>query len=419
MIETNKIEFKLLLNDNIEKEVVAFLNSDIGGVIYIGVDDNGKIVGVNNIDEISRRVKDKIKNNIRPSTLGLFEIIILAEEDKNYIQLVISSGNQKPYYIRKYGMSSEGCYFRVGTSTEKMTDVMIMELFQKREKRTLINTISPIQTLSFDYLFRKYIEKGYEIGDNLLKQLEFYTDDNKFNYAAFLFSDQNNLIFQYARYKGDDVFDLVEQKTFTNQSIIKTTIELLELLVSHNTTYTKITATTREEIQKFSDIAIRELVINAMVHNDYRTNGLPTFEEFSNRFEISSFGGLPQGFTKEDFLAGYSLPVNPVLIRVFRDLGLAERLGTGIRRVLKFYPKEIFRFSPNFIRVSIPFKTSIIDKPKDVLTLLKENPYLTRKELALLLTKSESSIYRELSSLEENGLIKRVGSNKNGYWKIL
>lgn len=300
-----------------------------------------------------------------------------------------------------------------------MTDVMIMNLFQKREKRTLVNTISPIQTLSFDYLFRKYIDKGYEIGDNLLNKLEFYNDDNKFNYIAFLFSDQNNLIFQYARYKGDDVFDLVEQKTFTNQSIIKITIELIELFNSHNMTYTKIIANGREEIQKFNEIALREIVVNAIVHNDYSTNGMPTFEVFSNRFEISSFGGLPQGFTKEDFLAGYSLPVNPILIRVFRDLGLAERLGTGIRRVLKFYPKEIFRFSPNFIRVSIPFKTSIIDKPKDVLTLLKENPYLTRKELASLLTKSESSIYRELSSLEENGLIKRVGSNKNGYWEIL
>lgn len=61
-----------------------------------------------------------------------------------------------------------------------MSDAMIIDLFQKREKRTLINTISPIQLLSFDYLFRKYIDKGYEIGDNLLKQLEFYTDDNKF-----------------------------------------------------------------------------------------------------------------------------------------------------------------------------------------------------------------------------------------------
>ena len=77
-----------------------------------------------------------------------------------------------------------------------MSDTMIIDLFQKREKRTLINTILPIQLLSFDYLFRKYIDKWYEIGDNLLKQLEFYIDDNKFNYAAFLFSDQNNLIFQ-------------------------------------------------------------------------------------------------------------------------------------------------------------------------------------------------------------------------------
>ena len=95
--------------------------------------------------------------------------------------------------------------------------------------------------------------------------------------------------------------------------------------------------------------------------------------------EISSFGGLPEGFSREDFLNGYSLPVNPELIRVFRDLGLAERLGTGIRRVLKFYPKEIFRFSANFLRVNVPFERPIPsysqtgNKPKPSLyELLKE-----------------------------------------------
>ncbi len=420
MIETERIEFKKNLNDKLEKEVVGFLNTKHGGMIYIGIDADGKVVGVSDIDKTELEIKDRIKQNISPSTTGLFEIITLEEADKRYIQIIISGGNQQPYYIKKFGMSSEGCYIRIGTSVEKMTDDLIMDLFQKREKKILTNILSPIKQLTFDFLIEKYREKGYEIGKNLLQQLEFYTMDNQFNYVAFLFSEQNNLLFQYARYSNEDVFDLIEQKTFTNQSILKSALEIIDFLQMRNITYTKIVPNGREDIKKFNPIALREIVVNAIVHNDYRTNGLPTFEEFPNRFEISSFGGLPNGFTREDFLNGYSLPVNPTIIRIFRDLGLAERLSTGIRRVLKYYPKEIFKFSPNFIRVNIPFKTTNdIDEQPTILNLLKNNPYLTRKELAKSLAKSESTVYRELALLEKNGYIKRIGSNKNGFWKVI
>lgn len=420
MIETERIEFKKILNDKLEKEVVGFLNTRHGGMIYIGVDDDGKVIGVNDIDKVELEIKDRIQQNISPSTIGLFEIITLEEDNKRYIQIIVSGGNQQPYYIKKFGMSSEGCYIRIGTSVEKMTDDLIMSLFEKREKKILTNILSPIKQLTFDFLIEKYKEKGYEIGENLLQQLEFYTENNEFNYVAFLFSEQNNLLFQYARYSNEDVFDLIEQKTFTNQSILKSALEIIDFLQMRNITYTKIVPNGREDIQKFNPIALREIVVNAIVHNDYRTNGMPTFEEFPNRFEISSFGGLPNGFTREDFLNGYSLPVNPTIIRIFRDLGLAERLGTGIRRVLKYYPKEIFKFSPNFIRVNIPFKmTNEIDERPTILNLLKNNPYLTRKELANLLDKSESTVYRELTLLEKNGYIERIGSNKTGFWKVI
>ena len=420
MIETERIEFKKILNDKLEKEVVGFLNTRHGGMIYIGVDDDGKVIGVNDIDKVELEIKDRIKQNISPSTIGLFEIITLEEDNKRYIQIIVSGGNQQPYYIKKFGMSSEGCYIRIGTSVEKMTDDLIMSLFQKREKKILTNILSPIKQLTFDFLIEKYKEKGYEIGENLLQQLEFYTENNEFNYVAFLFSEQNNLLFQYARYSNEDVFDLIEQKTFTNQSILKSALEIIDFLQMRNITYTKIVPNGREDIQKFNPIALREIVVNAIVHNDYRTNGMPTFEEFPNRFEISSFGGLPNGFTREDFLNGYSLPVNPTIIRIFRDLGLAERLGTSIRRVLKYYPKEIFKFSPNFIRVNIPFKmTNEIDERPTILNLLKNNPYLTRKELANLLDKSESTVYRELTLLGKKGYIERIGSNKTGFWKVI
>ena len=425
MFENEVIEFKEKLNDRLEREVVAFLNTTHGGSIYIGIADDGTAVGVDGLDSKQKEIKDRLKNNISPSTVGLFEIATPVIDVKQCIQVIVSGGNQQPYYIKKFGMSTEGCFFRVGSTTEKMTDGMIMELFQKRSKETLTSRRSPRQDLSFNYLRQHYVEKGYEVGDNFLIQLELYTEEDEFNYLAYLLSDQNCLKYQYARYDGDDVFNLVEHKEFGNQSILKTTSDILEFIQNRNSTFSQITATGRTDRNKFNAIAMRELIVNAIVHNNYLSNGLPAFEEFSNRFEISSFGGLPEGFSQEDFLNGYSLPVNPELIRVFRDLGLAERLGTGIRRVLKFYPKEIFRFSSNFLRVNLPFERPITsyermrEEPKtSLMNLLKEEPGITRAYAAERLGISESSVYRELKRLEETGKIRREGSKKNGRWVV-
>jgi predicted HTH transcriptional regulator len=137
---------------------------------------------------------------------------------------------------------------------------------------------------------------------------------------------------------------------------------------------------------------------------------------------------LPDGFTKDDFLRGYSLPVNPELIRVFRDLGYAERLGTGIRRVLRFYPKEIFGFSPSFLRVNVPFgKRNVIadSAPRNdsikvrAVEAIKSNPSISRKELGVTLGKSESTAYRLLNELKEDGVIVREGGNRTGSWVVV
>ncbi len=421
MKETERIEFKAELNEKFEKEIVAFLNSGKGGSLYIGLDDDGKPVGMKNIDLVERQIKDRIKNNISPDTLGLFEIVTPRTED--YVQVVVSGGNQKPYYIKRFGRCPEGCYLKIGPSVEKMSEEMILSLFQKREKRTLKNIESENQELTFIYLESKYREAGFGIGQNLLTQLELFTPHHRFNKLAYLLADQYASPIQYAKYSSDDVFNLVEQKTFVNQSLLKTTSEILDLLQSKNTVYTQITPTGRIDHQKFNPIALREIIVNALVHNDYRGEGVPTFEEFSNRFEISSLGGLPDGFTMEDFFGGYSLPTNPELIRVFRDTGFAERLGTGIRRVLKFYPREIFRFSPSFLRVNIPFykpteKAKKADIRSLILSLVKQKPSITRRELSAILHLSSSTVYRELSGLVKDGLIVREGSNKTGYWKI-
>ncbi len=95
--ETNRIEFKQQLTEDVEKEVVAFLNYHEGDLIYIGIDKKSNIVGVPDIDNIMLKVKDRLKNNIMPSCMGLFDIISEQHEGKNIIKVIVASGTEKPY----------------------------------------------------------------------------------------------------------------------------------------------------------------------------------------------------------------------------------------------------------------------------------------------------------------------------------
>ena len=100
MIENNRVEFKIKINDELEKEVVAFLNSREGGIIYIGVDKKGKVYQTPNLDQLQLKIKDRLKNNIAPSILGLFDVVIEEINSKKVIKIIIASGSEKPYYIK-------------------------------------------------------------------------------------------------------------------------------------------------------------------------------------------------------------------------------------------------------------------------------------------------------------------------------
>lgn len=137
MKETHRIELKRELTDNLEKEVVGFLNSREGGFIYLGVDDNGKVVGLDNLDKLQLQIKDRLRNNISPVCLGLFDVLEEEMEGKAIIKLIVASGPEKPYYLRKFGMSEKGSFIRIGTATEPMTARMIENMFTKRTRNSI------------------------------------------------------------------------------------------------------------------------------------------------------------------------------------------------------------------------------------------------------------------------------------------
>lgn len=108
--ETNRVEYKLKLTEGLEKEVVAFLNSREGGEIFIGVDKQGAVIGLDDLDGDMLKIKDRIRNSIVPSAMGLFDVQAEKESGKDIIKITIASGLEKLYYFRKYGMSEKGCF---------------------------------------------------------------------------------------------------------------------------------------------------------------------------------------------------------------------------------------------------------------------------------------------------------------------
>jgi predicted HTH transcriptional regulator len=442
MTENSRIEYKLELTNDLEKEVVAFLNSRTGGVIHLGVDDNGNPVGVENTDSVQLKIKHRLKNNIKPSCMGLFDIAVERIGNKNIIKIIVAGGYEKPYYIARKGMSEKGCFIRVGSAAEPMPVSMIENLFAKRTRNSIGNIVSRRQNLTFEQLKIYYEARGFKLNRNFAINLELLTTDGKYNYVAFLLSDENNVSFKFAKYSSLDRGDLVENEEYGYCSIIKATKSILDKIDLENTTFAEITPKQRIEQKKWNAIAIREAIVNAIVHNDYTREITPKFEIFPDRLEITSYGSLPEGLSQAEFFSGVSNPRNKELMRVFRDLEMVEHLGSGIPRILRAYSKESFLFMDNFLRTTF-YVDDVVNQYKErlgerleerlgerlgenlnknqqyIIEMISKNPYTTINELSKKIEISTTAIENNLKKLREKGLLKRIGSDKGGYWQII
>lgn len=379
--ETNRFENKEQLNEDFEQEVIAFLNYKEGGIIYVGINKNGQVVGVENTDLTQLQIKDRIKNNIQPSTLGLFDVTVETIDNKEVIKVIISSGTEKPYYLRKKGRTPEGCYIRVGSSKERMTERMIDDMYARRIKNTLKEIDSPRQELTFNQLKIYYEEHGLKLNDNFLQNLDLLTSEGKYNYNAFLLADENTVSIKLVRYLGTNKLELLENLEFGNRCLITATQRILDRLDVENTTYAKIEYFGRKEQEKIDSKALKEAVINAIVHNDYSYGNSPIIELYSDRIEITSAGGLPQELSQEEFLEGVTAPRNKELIRVFKDVDLIENIGSGVLRILDAYDKSCFKFMDHFLRVSFKYKENPFEynEKTDKITNKKTDKITTKK----------------------------------------
>jgi predicted HTH transcriptional regulator len=208
-----------------------------------------------------------------------------------------------------------------------------------------------------------------------------------------------------------------------------------------NKTFAKITTKERLEKRMVDGRALREAIINAIVHNDYTREVPPLFEIFSDRIVITSYGGLVRGLSQEEFFKGCSMIRNRELMRVFKDLELVEQLGSGMRRIMEVYDESIFEFTENFMFVTFPFAEgynenntansiteSITESITDSITVnelqkiiimqMQKNPKITTKMLAEILGIADRNVKNHIKVLKQAGIIDRFGSAKGGHWVV-
>lgn len=355
-IESEKLELKVQYTTEIKKEIVAFLNSD-GGTLVIGVDDDGKVVGVDNAKDIIERVSLMIHEAIKPDASLICAAGEYEEEGKTIVKVAIGRGVKKPYYIYEKGLKPSGVYLRINNTSQQASEYAIKQMIIESENRSYESLPSVVQDLTFDYL--EYAFKRAKI-ECKPKTLGFLDANGSYTNLALLLSDQCPFSLKVAVFDSDDKSRFQDRKEFEG-SLIRQADEAYEYLNLNNKTHGEYNGLLREDRREYNPLVLREGLLNAIIHRDYSLNGSILISIYKNRMEYISIGGLVSGMTYEDMMLGVSRSRNEKLANVFFKLKYVEAYGTGIEKIQGDYEhtglKPRFEVSDNGFLLVLPNKT--------------------------------------------------------------
>lgn len=199
------------------------------------------------------------------NTLGLsfIDMSIEINDGKQLVCIEVFSAWDKPYYISKFGMSPRGCYVRVGTAAEPMSQSQIELMFSKRVRNSMVSIPSPRNELTFNQLKIYYEEKNKQLNQRFLETLELFTPHKTPNYAAYLLADENGNSIKFAKYLNTTRVTLIENEEYGYCCLVKAFDRLFDRLMIENKTFAKITEKKRLERRMIEPTALREAVLNA------------------------------------------------------------------------------------------------------------------------------------------------------------
>ena len=433
-LESMNVELKEILTSELKKEVVAFANT-CDGIIYIGVNDKGEVIGVENSDDVIERAGASIRNAIKPDVSMYVTLNVEQVENKNIVVIRVQRGVSRPYYIAEKGLKPSGVYIRQGNSSVPASEDYIRQMIKETDGDSFEKLRSLNQELTFNYADMIFKNTDISFGDIQKKTLGIIGEDNLYTNLGLLLSDQCVHTLKIAIFEGKEKGIFKDRKEFKG-SLLKQITEAFEYIDLLNKTQATFEGLIRKDERDYPVEAIREALLNAVVHREYSFGASTLVNIYEDRIEFLSLGGIISGLSLEAVMLGVSQSRNEKLADVFYRLHLIEAYGTGIQKILLNYKnynlKPVFKAETGAFQVILPnihYQSEIeeniekqplvlADEYKKIINFLEQGTK-SRKEIQEHIELSQSKIITMLRELLSLGLIVKIGNGKNTkYQKI-
>lgn len=439
--ESETVELKEIVVEDIKKEIIAFANT-LGGKLYIGVKDDGTIVGLADPDSTALQISNMVRDSIKPDMTMFLHYETVEIENKKIIEVDIQRGTHRPYYLARKGMRSEGVFVRHGYSSASATDTSIRQMIKETDGESFEKMRSLNQELTFDAAKMEFKTKQLIFSPVQMRTLKMINEESLYTNLALLLSDQCTHTIKTAVFQGSDQTILKDRKEFKG-SLFKQMNDVYTYINYFNQTHSIFEKLNRIDTRDYPEIAIREALLNLIVHRDYAYSASALISIYANKIEFISIGGLPIGIEYEDIMLGISVCRNNALADIFYRLQLIEAYGTGIRKIMAAYDrtqkKPIIETTKNAFKIILPninyeemkeneYAIEVEEKPpvyngigfqeKAILKYIQTHEYITKNDVAKLLKVSPSTASRIIRKMIDEDMLKQHGKARSSYYYI-
>ena len=444
--ESETVELKEVFVDDIKKEIIAFANCN-GGKLYIGVQDDGIVLGLDDPDATALQISNMVRDAIKPDITMFLHYETLEENGKKIVAVDIQRGTDRPYYIAKKGMRPEGVYVRQGYSAVPATDAAIRQMIKETDGDRFEAMRSMNQELTFETTEKEFQLRKVEFGMQQMRTLKLIDQDGLYSNLAMLLSDQCVHTIKVAVFQGKDQTVFKDRREFAG-ALMKQMNDVYDYIDFHNQTHATIEKLLRIDVRDYPEIAVREALLNLLVHRDYAFSASALISIYEDRMEFVSIGGLMPGIDLEDVMAGISVCRNQALANVFYRLHLIEAYGTGISKIIGAYADEeekpVIETTRNTFKIILPNINAMREKVRisepeakeenpetnkedtqelsseeeQVLEYAGKHEDFTKNDVVSLLKVSASTAARVIRGLVERNFLKRNGKARNTYYTL-
>lgn len=434
--ESKTTEFKREYTDDLKYAVVALANTD-GGRIYVGINDDGSVQGIQNTDGTMLRITNMIRDAIRPDMTMFTECTVEEVDGKTVIVLNVQRGTARPYYLSGKGIRPEGVYIRQGASSVPASETAILNMIKETSGDRYEDARSLNQQLTFEKATEYFAKRNIPFGEQQKRTLNIIGADGTYTNLGMLLSDQCVHTIKLAVFDGSKKSVFRDRKELSG-SLLAQLEDAYSYIDQFNRTRAEFEGLERVDKRDYPREALREALLNAMTHRDYSFSDSTLISVFDDRIEFVTIGGLVRGLTFNDIMLGVSALRNQNLANVFYRLKLIEAYGTGILKINESYAdcnvKPQFEVTDNAFKITLPninyasdgkelpaapvkVKTKASRK-EIVLRLAKKQGYIVRKDIEVELNVSQSTAILLLRDMVESGLLVKVKNGRQLKYRI-